>query len=101
MAHIDTDEHGAHRVQLGWELHGVEVTAHLGVDLAQDVAGLGQVKLVGVLPGDHLRRHAELLHDLLVGGIIVLVLQQDYHHLRVLEALVTTHEVHQFGFHCP
>lgn len=74
----------------------VKITAHLGVELAQDVTGFGQVELVRILPRDNLRGHAELLHDLLIRRVVVLVLQEDDNHLGVPEDATFSHVVSKF-----
>ena len=86
MAHIDSDQHGAHRVHSIGELQLVQVTLSLRVDLLEKVSGDTQeVPLSRGEGRDHLRRDLELSEELLVHGVVVLV-AQDYHDdLRVAE----------------
>jgi hypothetical protein len=89
VAHVDTNQHRAHLVHDRRELQSVEVAAHLAVDLAQDVGRFAQVELEGVAHGDTLRRQPEVVHDLLVHGVVVLVLEQENYYLGVSERLTT------------
>jgi len=57
MTHINTDQHGALLGKDFRELQVVEVATSLGVDLPEDVGGLGQTELASVPEGDDLRRN--------------------------------------------
>ena len=74
MADVDTDQHGALVVHGVWELHLVEVTADLAVDLTQDIGGLGQVEAHGIADRDDLRGdlvHHARIFDLFVVGLAI------------------------------
>ena len=100
MADVDADEHCAHLAHLGRELECVQVATHFGVHLAQDIAGLRQIESVSVLASDDLTGHAELLHQLFVGRVVVLIPQKNDDDLRVSELLEFSHVHGQLVLHC-
>ena len=95
MAHIDADQHGAHRLHGIRELHLVEIAPDLRVDLSQDVGRLGHVKASGVLTGYDLGGNLVHLEDLLDLGIVRLPVNDEESDLGVAESITTVshHEV--------
>ena len=84
MAHVKTDQHGFHRVHLFRELHIIEISSHLGVDLLQYVRSLGQIELVGVPSCNDLAGDLVLLVQLLMLIVEGLVSENHHKHLWML-----------------
>lgn len=85
MADIDANQHRPHCVQCIWELHGVEITAHLGTDLLQDVSCNRKVELLCFPFGDHLGDYPVLFEDLLEHWVVGLVSKDSNANDRVSE----------------
>lgn len=92
MAHIYPNEHRALIIKSRWELHVVQVSSSLAIDLSQDVGRLRKVELEAIPRGDNLRRHAVLVHDLFEHLVVVLSLQDAHHHYWVVELPTLHHE---------
>jgi len=73
VADIDTNEHGLHVGHLVRELEVEEISTHLGVDLLQDVRGLGKIELHSVARGHNLRRDLVDSVQVFVGLIKLLI----------------------------
>ena len=94
MAHIDPNQHGSERFHRLGELHLVQVTTSLNVDLLQDVACFGQPKLLGIPPCHYLRRYLISLEYLLDHGIIPFVGQYCHNDYRMSkDAVLALHHV--------
>lgn len=99
MAHIQANKHCAQIVHFLRELERVKITAHLRVDLPQDVARLRQVELERILSGDHLGGHPEFLHQLFVASVVSLIAQKDYNNARMSELFISCHVVGELSFY--
>lgn len=87
MAHVDTDEHGAGRLNYIRELHREQVSTDFTVHLADDVGCLGGVERSSVPAGDYLRRNPVLVHHQLVHGVVLLISKETQSDRRVAELL--------------
>lgn len=94
MAHIDSDQHGAHLVHGFGELHQVEVTLSLRVDLLEEVRGNAHESFPSRgVSCDHLRWDLELSKELLVHRVIVLVAQNDKSDLWMTEVIFSVEHI--------
>ena len=94
MAHINPDQHGSKRFHRLWELHLVQVTTSLNVDLLQHVACFRQPKLLSIPPCHYLRRYLISLEYLLDHGIIPLICQYCHNNYWMAEnAVLALHHV--------
>lgn len=65
MTNINTDQHRSFLGKNFRELQVVQVATSLGVDLSEDVGGLGQIELISVSEGHNLRWNFVTQHHLL------------------------------------
>ena len=103
MTHVNTNQHGLHRIHDVRELHLVQITASLAVDLSQDVGSLRHVEGTSVPASDDLRWDLVHLHDLLEHLIVLFAVKHADCHLWVSERGITTlhHVVHQLLLKLP
>ena len=94
MAHIDSNQHGAHLIHGFWELHQVKITLSLRVDLLEKIRGNTHESFPSCgVSRDHLRWDLELSKELLVHRVIVLVAQDDKSDLRMTEVIFSVEHI--------
>jgi len=100
VADINTDQHGSLGIEGLGELEVEEISSDLGVDLSQDIGGLGGVEGESVSHGDDLGRHSVVSEDFLVHLVVRLVAEDGDDHDWVSEdsILVAHHELAEVVF---
>lgn len=93
VAHINTDQHGALLGDSFGEGDAIDVTTSFAVDLAQDVAGSGQIEFTCILEGYALGWQLELEADFLEHRVVRLVGKQGHHDDGLSEGLTIGHVV--------
>ena len=88
MAHINANQHRLHRLHGVRELHLIQVSSHLAVDLLQDVRGYGHVELSAESACYNLRRDLIQSEDLLDHLVQAFSIKHVHCNLRMTENFV-------------
>lgn len=88
MTDIYTDKHGLHRAHGLGELHLIQITASLAIDLPQYIARLTHIERATIATSNHLRRYLVHLEHLLNHLVVTLSVQHADGNLRVAEARI-------------
>jgi hypothetical protein len=93
VANINADQHTVLTLKRLGELHVVQVTTHLAVNLTQDICGLGKSELARVSCCDYLRRAAELHHHFFHHWVVRLSVQENHNDQRMSDLSASAHVV--------